>query len=122
MFAHRNMRVVNVVNVIVGVGAGVLITPVAAFLAVVSGGAGHGHYVLPRLLFPYVFLLHRLYGDISKAPLPLALLALAQFPLYGAVLGIARSRSRVVAAGGLLLAGHTIAVLLFYWLVFCNFP
>jgi hypothetical protein len=118
-FAHRNMRVVNVVNVIVGVGAGVLITPVAAFLAVLSGGAGHGHYELARLFFPYTMLLTRLAGDTIT--LPLILLALAQFPVYGAVLGIARSRSRVVAAGGLLLAGHTIAVVLCFSGLIPNF-
>jgi hypothetical protein len=34
------------------VGLGVLIAPLPLFLAIVSGGAGHGHYVFARLFFP----------------------------------------------------------------------
>ena len=95
--------------VLVGVGIGVLITPVAAILAVLSSGAGHGHYEFARLFFPYTMLLTRLQGDTIT--LPLLALALVQFPLYGAILGITGSKRRAALAGVLLLVVHTVAVI-----------
>ena len=38
-------------------GLGLVFTPVAIFCAIWSGGAGHGSYVVFRLLYPYLFLL-----------------------------------------------------------------
>lgn len=66
---------------------GLLITPVAMVLAFLSAGAGHGNYVLPRLLFPYSMLLTLVTGDEITGPL--LTLALAQFPSYGLLLGVA---------------------------------
>jgi hypothetical protein len=59
--------------------------------AVASGGAGHGTYLFARVLFPYTMLLTRLTDTVT---LPLTVLGLAQFPLYGAVVGLAASRGR----------------------------
>jgi len=98
----------RVVKVLAGVGIGALITPVAAMLAVWSGGAGHGHYEFARLFFPYTMLLTRLVDDVVT--LPLIVLALAQFPLYGAIIGIAGSKGSSAVAGVLLLVVHIVAV------------
>jgi hypothetical protein len=97
-------------NALAGVGIGVVITPVAVMLAIISGGAGHGHYEFARLFFPYTMLLTRFVGDTITGPL--IGLALAQFPLYGAVIGITRSKPSAAVAGVLLLVAHTVAVVL----------
>ena len=68
---------------IVGGIVGVVVTPIAVIAAMISGGAGHGDYVAAQVLYPVPILLSDLLGDFS---LPLIVLALAQFPMYG-VLG-----------------------------------
>ena len=62
---------------------GVAITPFAIAAAIASAGAGHGTYVMAKLLFPYSMLLTRLSGDTLTPPL--LGLAFVQFPLYGLV-------------------------------------
>jgi hypothetical protein len=94
-------------DIMVGVGIGVLLTAPTAFLAVMSAGAGHGHYEMARLFFPYTMLLTRLTGDSITSPL--IVLALMQFPLYGAVMGAARSRFSAAFTTGLVLAFHIAA-------------
>lgn len=46
----------------IGAGVGAAVTLPAIFLAILSGGAGHGTYLFARLLFPYAMLLTRLTG------------------------------------------------------------
>ncbi len=62
----------------------VLMIPAMA-LAFISGGGGHGDYVLAGVLFPYTLLVPGLFG----VPIPTALvvLAFAQFPIYGSLVG-----------------------------------
>jgi hypothetical protein len=67
--------------------AGLAVTPVAMFLAIASGGAGHGGYEFARLFFPYSMLLTLAAGDTITDPL--IALAWAQFPVYGLVLAVA---------------------------------
>ena len=62
------------------VGLGV--TPIAFFLALYSAGAGHGDYVLARLLYP-IPMLATLLTDTTITGLSVGLAAL-QFPAYGA--------------------------------------
>jgi hypothetical protein len=88
----RNNRLAASIGMITGVAVGAMITPPAMFLAAASGGAGHGRYVLARLLYPYSMLLTRLASDTISTPL--IALALAQFPLYGAIIGLEFSRPR----------------------------
>jgi len=90
-----------------GVAIGVVLTPIAAVLAVVSGGAGHGDYLLARLLFPYTMLLTRLTGDVITVPL--VVLALAQFPIYGAIMGVAFSRPSATAISVFVVVSHLVA-------------
>jgi hypothetical protein len=78
----------------IGLSAGLLASVPAVVLAVASAGAGHGQYSLARVLYPYTMLLTRLAGD-SITP-PLVALALAQFPLYGAAIGLTSSRKRLL--------------------------
>jgi hypothetical protein len=66
---------------------GILVTPVVVFLAILSGGAGHGDYAFAKLFFPYSMLLTFYVNDTITAPL--IVLALVQFPLCGTIIGIA---------------------------------
>lgn len=101
------------INILVGVIIGMLIESMAVVLAVMSAGAGHGHYEFARLFFPYTMLLTRLVSD--EITWPLIVLALVQFPLYGAIIWIAglKSSGSAAVAGVLLLVPHAVAV------VFC---
>jgi len=80
-------------KILLCVSIGCLLTLPAALLAIASAGAGHGNYLLARVLFPYTMLLTRLTDD--TVTLPLIVLGLAQLPLYGAVVGLAASTGRV---------------------------
>jgi len=105
--------------VIIGLGIGVLITPVAAMLAIISGGAGHGHYELARLLFPYTMLLTLIAGDFITVPL--RILALVQFPIYGAFIGAFAPKRQAWAIGAILFAVHALAAALCFSGVIPNF-
>jgi hypothetical protein len=106
-------------RVIAGAIIGVLVAPGAILLAIVSGGAGHGHYVSARLLFPYTMLLTLLMHD-TITPL-LAALALGQFPLCGALIGCAASKTQAMIVIGLLLILHMGAVALCFMGLIPNF-
>ena len=101
-------------GIVICVSIGVIVTPIAFFLALLSAGAGHGHYVFARLFFPYSMLLTRWANDTIT--FPLILLALVQFPLYGAIIGIATSKrplARLIGcvAAVLIVVVHAIAVM-----------
>ncbi|WP_224547602.1 hypothetical protein [Mesorhizobium sp. CA16] len=61
---------------------GLCATPVALLLALFSAGAGHGHWVLARALYPIPMLV-TLLTDKTVTSLSVGL-ALVQFPAYGA--------------------------------------
>lgn len=61
---------------------GLCATPVALLLALFSAGAGHGHWVLARALYPIPMLV-TLLTDKTVTGLSVAL-AVAQYPAYGA--------------------------------------
>ena len=82
-------------EICVGAGIGAVATIPAVFAALASAGAGHGHYVAARALFPIPILLTYLGNGFGGEVLILA--ALAQFPIYGAVIGYASGRARVFA-------------------------
>jgi hypothetical protein len=61
---------------------GLAITPIAFLLALYSAGAGHGDYVLARLIYP-IPMLATLLTNTTITGLSIGLAAL-QFPAYGA--------------------------------------
>jgi hypothetical protein len=93
---------------LMGLALGLLVGLPALALAVASAGAGHGDYGFARLLFPWTMLLTQVQGDVITEPL--LALALAQFPMYGALIGATwssgRTRTIAVVAIGLF---HAIA-------------
>jgi hypothetical protein len=84
-----------------------VVTPIALFLGVLSAGAGHGHYGMAKLLFPYTMLPAMVSGQISSF---FILLAVAQFPAYGIVLGLANEKGRARLGAVVLSIAHTTAV------------
>ena len=80
-------------------------TPVCLFLGVASGGAGHGDYVLARILFPFTMLSASLFDSIT---VPFIVLGVIQFPLYGIALGAANVRAKLPPASAVLLAAHAL--------------
>jgi hypothetical protein len=96
-------------KLVVGGLIGLLLTPVAGFLAMVSGGAGHGSYALAKIVFPYTMLAALSYGErITPA---LIVVALAQFPLYGLAVGYAALNNQGKFDGAVILGVHATMVL-----------
>ena len=107
-------------KVLLCVSIGGLVTLPAALLTIASAGAGHGNYLFARVLFPYTMLLTRLTDD--TVTLPLIVLGLAQFPLYGAVVGLAASKGRAwLARRRWLTLAHLGAVVLCFSVSIPNF-
>lgn len=69
---------------IIGLVVGLILTPIALFFAVASAGAGHGDYVVARVLFPLTILSTYLTESIGAVGITIACI---QFPLYGWLLG-----------------------------------
>ena len=89
-----------------------IVTPLFLYLGVASGGAGHGNYLLAKLLFPFTMLSTRAFGSIVA---PFILLAIIQFPVYGFILGAANVRRTVfLPAIGILLLHSVAAVACFF--------
>jgi hypothetical protein len=93
-------------KVAVGFASGVLVALPAIIAAVISAGAGHGDYVLARLLFPAPCLLTLLEGDRFGAFSIGA--GVLQFPIYGALSGWSIARNNYLPVIGLTVA-HVIA-------------
>jgi hypothetical protein len=83
--------------VLTGLLVGIAIEVPAMLLAILSGGAGHGDYLLARALFPLPMLLTLL----GPAALPIIWIGCTlQWPLYGVLIGrSARERRPRVATG-----------------------
>jgi hypothetical protein len=71
---------------IIGLVIGILVTPVLLGLAAFSGGAGHGDYLLARILFPVTMISTLVFGSIT---VPFIVLAVGQYPIYGWFIGSA---------------------------------
>ena len=69
----------------IGLFCGILLSAPALFLALVSAGAGHGHYLFAKVFYPFTMLSTLWVGSIS---LPFILFALVQFPLVGLLIGV----------------------------------
>ena len=82
-----------------GLLLGIMLTPPALFLAVLSAGAGHGTYAFARAFFPLPMLATRLTGDHISTPLIVA--TILQFPLYGSIVGYALARRRMIVVAAI---------------------
>ena len=94
------------VVVSIGIVIGALLALPALFIAIASGGAGHGDYVWARALFPLTMLLMLIEGTIGPIGITVSLL---QFPFYGGLAGWTLTRRNYLAVG-LAASIHLIAV------------
>ena len=85
----------------------ILLTPIFLFLGVVSAGAGHGNYLLAKILFPFTMLSTVAFNSIT---IPSMVFAVIQFPLYGVILGVSGERGRFRKIAALLAVTHALAV------------
>ena len=91
-----------------------IVTPVFLYLGIASGGAGHGNYLLAKLLFPFTMLSTRVFGSIVA---PFILRAIIQFPAYGFILGAANvRRTMFLPAIGIVLL-HSVAAIACFFIV-----
>jgi hypothetical protein len=106
----------NVKRLILCTAIGVLVTPVAAFLAIASAGAGHGQYVWAKVFFPFTLLMPHFFPDRTaqypeSITTPWIIFALVQFPLYGAAIGLAtQNRKAAYPVCSLIFLLHAIGI------------
>jgi hypothetical protein len=94
----------------------VVATPLLLLAAIASAGAGHGSYLLAKILFPFTMLSTLVFGSIIAPAIALAVL---QFPFYGFILG--RAKGSLPTRAAVLLLIHVLAVTACFMLVGDNF-
>ncbi|HZH30389.1 MAG TPA: hypothetical protein VEY11_06460 [Pyrinomonadaceae bacterium] len=97
---------------------GILLTPVCLLLATGSAGAGHGDYFYAKLLYPYAMISVLVFDSLL---LPSILFAVPQFPLYGALCGLAAAKGHRWMVGLGIIMTHALAVALCFLLLSSNF-
>ncbi|MBI5323406.1 hypothetical protein [Bradyrhizobium sp.] len=88
---------------------GVLFAPLALYLVVLAAGGGHGTYYAAKLPFPWTMMSTAVTKSITQ---PSVVLGIAQYPLYGIILDVARSKGRLTPAVLTLVAVHLCAIML----------
>jgi hypothetical protein len=83
----------------------IVITPICLLLGVASGGGGHGNYLYAIILFPFTMLSALIFNSIT---IPFVALAVAQFPIYGILLGRGNVRSKLPRVAIVLLMTHAL--------------
>ena len=93
-------------------------TPPFILAAVASAGAGHGSYLLAKILFPFTMLSTLVFGSII---VPAIALAVLQFPFYGFILGRAKLKGSLSTRAAVLLLIHMSGVAACFILIGENF-
>ena len=96
----------------------VVATPFFLFAAAASAGAGHGSYLLAKILFPFTMLSTLVFGSII---VPAIAVAIIQFPFYGFILGRATLKGSLLVRSVALLVIHILAVAACFILIGDNF-
>ena len=94
-----------------GFVVGVAVTPITAYLALLSTGGGHGDYILVRALYPFMLLLLPYVAGSLFAPIVVAI-GLFQFPVYGMVVAAAPTRRWQACRAAIVCVIHLVAVYL----------
>ena len=84
---------------------GLLVTPVALVVGFISGGAGHGSYVVARMILPYACALLGTYVIVVST------LAFIQWPIYGFL--VDRAKHKLLAVGAIVVAHGSLCWWLF---------
>ena len=94
------------------------LTPVFLMVGFLSAGAGHGHYLFAKVLFPFTMLSTVFLDSIT---LPFLLLALVQFPVYGFIMGLANVRGHLRESTIAISIAHLFAVIACFAFIGENF-
>ena len=92
---------------LIPVVASLVATPLLLGTAFAYAGAGHGSYLLAKVLFPLTMLSSVAFSSITA---PFIILAIAQFPAYGLLLGRANLKGKLARWAIALTAIHLMAV------------
>lgn len=65
---------------------GIAVTPIVLLIGIISGGAGHGDYVLARILLPWASQLTGVWNFHPWHGTLVTIAAVAQCPLYGVLI------------------------------------
>ncbi|MEK7952061.1 hypothetical protein [Luteolibacter soli] len=97
---------------VIGAISGAILTPFTMLFAIVSAGAGHGDYILARILYPSsCLILDSNVPDSFRVP-SICGLACIQLPIYGWVLGNALEKKQLPLTMGLMIGIHSIVAAL----------
>jgi hypothetical protein len=91
-------------GLLISVSISVVIGIISLFVAILSGGAGHGDYFWAWVLFPFTMSL------AFPITTPLIVLAIVQFPIYGVVVGLASLKGKTIHALLCVAAVHLLGV------------
>jgi multidrug efflux pump subunit AcrB len=91
-------------------------TPIAILIAFASARLGHGDYFWATVVFPYTMLSTAAFREITA---PFIVLAIVQYPVYGALLSWACRRQHFTAVSVSVIVLHAAALVL--CLVFVDF-
>ena len=95
--------------------AGILINPLALWLAWTSARLGHGSYFWACALFPLPLLLMVAVGETLAIAQPLILiLAIFQFPAYGVILDYSAHKGHLPRGGIAILVAHSVGATLLF--------
>jgi hypothetical protein len=94
-----------------GFVVGVAVTPITAYLALLSTGGGHGDYIVVHALYPFTLLILPYVAGSLFAPIVVAI-GLLQFPVYGTVVAAAPTRRWQVCRAVIVCVIHLVAVYL----------
>ncbi|WP_269525990.1 hypothetical protein [Coraliomargarita parva] len=95
-----------------GTLVGILVTPVALLLSIMSAGAGHGNYLAAKFLYPYSMVSTYFFESIM---LPFVVLAFVQYPVYGCLFGRAYVAKKERFAAWSVCVLHVVCVVLLYF-------
>jgi hypothetical protein len=98
--------------------ASLVATPLFLLAAIASARAGHGSYLLAKILFPFTMLSTLVFGSIVAPAIALAVL---QIPFYGFILGRANVKGGLRKRAAVLLLAHLLAVAACFILIGDNF-
>ena len=101
----RRQVLFSVIGILLGALAGMALL----FVTVAATGGGHGTYGAAKLFFPFTMALTGVTEEINT---PGIVIALAQYPLYGLLIGWLTARNRRVTGWKIFAAVHLCALAL----------
>jgi len=88
----------------------IILTPILAFIALLTGGAGHGVYIIIKLFYPYSVLMMIILNDnMDEIFFSIGLLL---YIFYGVILTIAERKGKLRKTAIIIVTVHLVAFIL----------